>query len=205
MATYLGTLGDDFWQLGSSTPKAFALAGNDTLFGTQANDSLLGGSGNDSLSGNDGNDYLLGGSGNDTLIGSSGDDTLVGGTGNDTLTGGNGNDLLIGGLGDDTLNGGEGGDILIGGLGNDLPGGAGGSDRYVLSAGQGTDFIEGFQDGIDFVVLSSGLTFEQLSIVPNPSAPSVFAISLTSTGEVLATLAASSVITQITAADFITL
>jgi Ca2+-binding RTX toxin-like protein len=203
MTTYYGTPGDDGWQLSSDTPLAYADAGNDTLYGSDiSNDTLNGNAGNDSLFGNGGNDYLLGGYGSDTLDGSDGNDTLLGAVGNDSLAGGDDNDFLYGGRGNDTLNGGEGDDFLVGGFGSDLLAGAGGSDRYLFSPGQGIDFIEGFQDGIDLIVLAGGLTYEQLEITL--TAPSRFSIGIPSRDELLATVAFSlSTTTGLTAADFI--
>ncbi len=73
----------------------FGTDGNDTLNGTDANETLIGGSGNDTLNGNGGNDVLIGGAGNDTLNGGDGDDLLVHGSGNDTFNGGSGYDTLL--------------------------------------------------------------------------------------------------------------
>ncbi|WP_310467200.1 hypothetical protein [Sphingomonas sp.] len=78
--------------------------GNDTLFGSAANEALTGGNGNDRARAGSGNDSLAGGNGNDTLDGDGG---------NDSLNGGNGNDVLIGDGGNDTLAGGNGGDSFI--------------------------------------------------------------------------------------------
>jgi Ca2+-binding RTX toxin-like protein len=72
-------------------------AGNDTLAGGNAADSITGFGGNDSLSGGGGIDSVFGGQGNDTLNGDGGADSLEGGTGNDTIFGGSGNDVIIGG------------------------------------------------------------------------------------------------------------
>ncbi|MET3611923.1 triacylglycerol lipase [Rhizobium aquaticum] len=63
----------------------FALAGNDTVNGTNGSDVLYGGAGNDKLDGLAGNDFLYGGEGNDTLFGGGGNDLLNGGLGNDTF------------------------------------------------------------------------------------------------------------------------
>ncbi|MDP4575595.1 M10 family metallopeptidase C-terminal domain-containing protein [Qipengyuania sp. G39] len=65
------------------------------------------------LYGSDGNDDLDGGSGNDRIFGSAGADTLDGRLGNDSLYGGRGTDALIGGRGDDLLDGGTGTDTAI--------------------------------------------------------------------------------------------
>lgn len=62
--------------------------GDDILFGSIAQDSLLGGNGNDAIWGR---------SGNDTLKGGAGDDVVRGGANNDTLSGGGGDDVLDGG------------------------------------------------------------------------------------------------------------
>jgi hypothetical protein len=69
------------------------LAGNDTLYGAELDDRLLGGAGNDVLQSYGGNDDLQGGSGDDWLGGDLGNDTLIAGGGHDTLMGGGGNDL----------------------------------------------------------------------------------------------------------------
>jgi Ca2+-binding RTX toxin-like protein len=69
------------------------------LFGSQANDVLLG----------DGHDNYIGGyGGDDVLQGRDGADRLVGDAGNDQIDGGDGNDILLGYPGDDTLVGGAG-------------------------------------------------------------------------------------------------
>jgi len=128
----------------------------------------------------------------DTLIGTSGRDELNGRNGKDTLLGGNGRDILNGGNGNDLLNGGQGQDTLIGGNG---------SDRFVLAAGAGSDTIQDFQNCTDFIALSGGLTFGQLTITGNGNNT---LIRVAETNELLATL--NNVQAQtITAADFLTL
>jgi Ca2+-binding RTX toxin-like protein len=72
------------------------------VFGTAADDTLLGGGGWDDIRGGDGNDSIIAGNGTDRLIGGPGDDTLDGGNGPDYLYGGTGQDLFIGGAGNDT-------------------------------------------------------------------------------------------------------
>jgi len=76
--------------------------GNDTLEGTNGNDSINALGGDDTVYGYDGDDGLQGGSGNDTLYGDAGNDALDGGAGNDTLFSGGGNNILSGGPGNDT-------------------------------------------------------------------------------------------------------
>ncbi|MEA5500756.1 S8 family serine peptidase [Limnoraphis robusta] len=96
---------DDSHRFASSTVLEFQQSntGNDNLFGSDFNETLLGGEGEDILSGNGGNDQLSGDPGNDTLIGGLGDDFIVGQEGNDSLEGGVGIDFLLGGLGEDSL------------------------------------------------------------------------------------------------------
>jgi serralysin len=68
-------------------------SGDDSLGGTEGDDTLNGGAGNDSIQGMDGHDVLNG---------SAGLDTIYGGNGNDTLDGGTDADLMNGDLNDDT-------------------------------------------------------------------------------------------------------
>ena len=68
---------------------------------------------NQTLTGTDGDDSLVGGSARDTLTGGAGNDTLVGGGGADLLQGGLGADVLIGGDGADSLDGGQGDDQFV--------------------------------------------------------------------------------------------
>lgn len=62
---------------------AYLLAGHDSVFGTDASESLLGYAGNDTIVGGAGNDYVVGGAGNDRIDGGAGDDYMEGGAGND--------------------------------------------------------------------------------------------------------------------------
>lgn len=71
-----------------------ALAGHDTVVGTN---------GNDIIHGDDGNDRLTGNGGNDRLYGSRGNEVMAGGAGNDLMAGGRGGDILNGGTGADTF------------------------------------------------------------------------------------------------------
>ncbi len=98
-----------------------------------------------------GNDIIYGGTGNDRIGGKGGNDKLYGDEGNDQVWGDDGDDLLRGGLGNDTL------------VGDDFSGGNG-RDTFVLAQGEGTDTILDFSVGEDFIGLTGGLTFAQLSI-----------------------------------------
>jgi fimbrial isopeptide formation D2 family protein/uncharacterized repeat protein (TIGR01451 family) len=163
--------------------------GNDSLVGGVGDDESRGGKGNDVIWGESGNDLLLGELGSDTLCGGDGDDTLVGSNGNpektgdssDKLCGGAGNDVvyanegddrLDGDSGDDTLLGGQQNDTLSGGAGNDFLAGEQGSDRLLGGEGSdlfqiiigGVDTIADFQVGVDQIVLTGSLTWEQLTL-----------------------------------------
>ncbi|MDJ0557225.1 MAG: 5'-nucleotidase C-terminal domain-containing protein [Microcoleaceae cyanobacterium MO_207.B10] len=70
---------------------------NNTLVGSDADDTILGGRGNESLYGKEGDDILEGRPGFDRLFGGSGNDSLNGGIGRDRLNSGPGNDTMTGG------------------------------------------------------------------------------------------------------------
>ena len=130
------------------------------------------------------------------LSGGNGDDLLNGTAGNDSLSGGNGQDTLNGSAGNDTLNGGNGADKLTGGTGNDFLTGGSASDTFIFAAKDGTDTITDFNDGLDYIGLSGGLTFGALSFSGSN-------IIITSTNEILATLTGINT-TTLTSADFLT-
>ena len=105
-------------------------------------------------------------------------------------------DTLNGSAGNDTLNGGNGADKLTGGTGNDILTGGSASDTFIFAASHGTDTITDFKNGVDYIGLSGGLTFGQLSFSGSN-------IIVTSTNEILATLTGINTAT-LTAADFLT-
>ncbi len=140
--------------------------GNDDLRGSNQNDVLLGGTGDDHIIGGSGNDYINGDTGSDVIGAGSGDDTVYGGAGHghDTLYGGSGNDIMSGGFGHDNISGGYGDDIIEGGRGEDrINGGPGkdvmrggaAADTFVFNADHvgTTDYVYGFQDGLDTLEL----------------------------------------------------
>ncbi|MGK7897576.1 MAG: hypothetical protein AB4372_29155 [Xenococcus sp. (in: cyanobacteria)] len=188
--TIRGLAGNDTISGGNGKDTLFANLGDDSLVGGQGFDLLSGEAGNDTLEGGLGADTLRGGANNDVLRGNSGFDLLSGNNGNDLLVGGNGNDVLRGDAGDDTLDGGNGNDTLFGGIG---------ADSFVLSAGEGTDQIIGYRDGIDQFVLADGLTFGQIKVVQNINSTE---ITLSESGEVLASLN-SVTANAIDASDFV--
>ncbi|MCS6792861.1 MAG: calcium-binding protein, partial [Oscillatoriaceae bacterium SKYG93] len=147
------------------------------------------GVGNDIVAGNVGNDTVCGGDGNEQLYGNVGTDIMDGCEGDDTLFGGQDNDILIGGNGDDWLFGDLGNDTLTGGVG---------SERFIFSATTGSNTITDFEDGIDLLGLTGGLTFAELTVAQGATGT---LISITSSGELLASLNGVSA-TLITADDF---
>ncbi len=74
-------------------------------------------------------------------------------------------DRLLGSLFADQVSGLEGDDWLEGGAGADRLYGGTGADRFVLRRGEGADTIYDFQDGLDRLVLSGGLSFGQISVI----------------------------------------
>lgn len=89
---------------------------------------------------------------------------LYGASLNDFFNGKEGDDFLYGRDGDDTLLGGSNDDLLQGDRGNDKLFGGSGKDTFVLSKLPGTDTIYDFENAIDSLGLSNGLTFNDLDI-----------------------------------------
>jgi hypothetical protein len=139
--------------------------------------------------------------GDDTLIGTDAGEFIRGRAGDDLLNGRSGDDILLGDFGNDTLIGGNGDDLLMGSFGNDSLFGGAGSDRFLLVSNLETDTIADFESGVDALALFGSLTFGQLDITQSNDDT---LISVTGTGEVLATLTGVQA-NVLTAADFTTL
>jgi pimeloyl-ACP methyl ester carboxylesterase len=103
------------------------------LQGTQTWDPTLA----KTIFGRDADESLLGGNQADALYGEGGADQVFGFGGVDQLEGGAGVDHLNGGAGDDTLLGGRDADSLVGGAGADI---------YRIGKGDGIDYIIDFAD-----------------------------------------------------------
>ncbi|MCT7949470.1 putative Ig domain-containing protein [Ancylothrix sp. C2] len=184
--------------------------GDDILLGEIGNDTIIGGTENDLIIGNTGHDIIDSGKGeylifagkdDDIVKGYAGNDTILGNFNNDTICGGKGNDILFGNSdfhildgceGDDTLQCGKDNDILIGGKDNDildgdfgsdtLSGGLG-NDNFILEKAAEMDIITDLKKGEDLIILSAGLTFQELIITADINS------NIISTGsELLATL-----------------
>ena len=146
----------------------------DTLYGFDGNDSIAGGDADDYLRGFKGDDTIEGGDGNDIIGGEEGDDLIDGGAGNDFIIANDGDDTVVGGLGDDLIETRNGDDVLIGGAGADTlrPGrgndqleGGDGADVYMIGRSWGDDTITDFdlsEDILDF--RGTGLDLEDLTI-----------------------------------------
>ncbi len=148
-----GTPGDDVLDQSFSTTAVSisALAGDDTVTGSQADDEISGGSGDDALFGLTGDDVVFDFSGDNTLDGGDGNDTLMAGIGRNDLSGGAGNDLLLGGTGSDTMNGGSGSDVIVG---DPVAVGLGGNDR--IDGGADFDLLMGGAGADVFVFTATG-------------------------------------------------
>jgi len=133
----------------------FNFDGNDTIFGSDARDTIVAGGGNNFVEGGNGNDSITSLEGADTIGGGGGNDTVSSGPGIDSITGGNGNDSLDGGADADTIEGGNGNDVInlgafSSGLILNLANGGDGNDTIVGSnqvdrifGGAGDDSIDG--------------------------------------------------------------
>jgi Ca2+-binding RTX toxin-like protein len=142
--------------LGASTTRLISVSVTDViepglkLVGTNANNTLNGGTGDDVVSARDGKDLVRAGDGDDIVYGGAGNDTVEGGRGDDVLYGQTGDDLIKGDKGDDILSGGEGKDTLNGGAGYDIIEGGAGQDE--IDGGDGDDTIEGGAGSDEFII-----------------------------------------------------
>jgi Ca2+-binding RTX toxin-like protein len=85
--------------------------GEDNLWGSGGDDTILAYSQNDHVVGGNGTDSLNGGGGDDNILGGSGDDHLIGGQGNDKLDGDNAEPTF--GFGTDVCDGGKGTNVFV--------------------------------------------------------------------------------------------
>jgi Ca2+-binding RTX toxin-like protein len=205
----LGTEGNDTLMGTEGADTILGAAGNDMMYGNGGNDFLNGNLGNDIINGNVGNDSIYGGKGSDILLGGKDNDVLYGNLGNDVLYGNFGQDTLYGGQEADTLYGGQDNDRLFGDLDNDILSGdfgfdtltgGDGSDTFLLQSDKGRDVIVDFTDGIDFLGLSAGLSFANLSITQGTGSDAANTL-ISSNGQLLAVLQGVQS-TTITQADF---
>jgi Ca2+-binding RTX toxin-like protein len=164
------TTGDDEIWASRHDDTLLGGTGNDTIVSYAGSDSVLGGAGNDDINGNVGDDWVYGEAGEDVVRGGKGNDSVYGGDGDDVHLNGNlGDDHVRGGAGNDALYGGQGSDLLFGEAGNDLlsgdmgadtlTGGAG-ADWFVLRPGSGADVITDFSALLrDRVAIPTGASY----------------------------------------------
>ncbi|GGA55495.1 calcium-binding protein [Okeania sp. KiyG1] len=141
MAEINGTPGDD--TLNGTNDQ-------DTITGRGGDDTIDGGGGRDTINGNGGDDIIDGGGGRDSINGGGGDDSIDGGNRGDSINGGGGDDTIDGGSGRDAINGNGGDDIIDGGGGRDSINGGGGDDSIdggnrgdTINGNSGNDIIDG--------------------------------------------------------------
>ena len=137
--------------------------GDDLLWASAGDDTLLGGLGRDELYGGAGADYLAGGAGDDSLDGAYGTDVLQGGEGNDSLLDAAGGALLDGGSGNDALTGGLAPELYAGGAGSDSLRPEGGNDVVLFNRGDGADRIAP-GSGAKALSLGGGIAYEDLAL-----------------------------------------
>ena len=113
--------------------------------------------------------------------------------------------ILVDESGANALQGGAGGDLLLGGVGADQLWGGGGSDTFILRPGDGgaalgdADVIHDFEDGIDLIGLSDGLSVQDLSVTD-----SVLGAVVSSGSETLAVVTGTPAV-DLTEEDFVVL
>jgi Ca2+-binding RTX toxin-like protein len=131
---------------------------NDTLNGTEGDDTIYAGDGNDTIFTNTGNDTVDAGKGDDTVYAAMGNNIIDGGEGNDTITSSGGDDTIHGGDGNDTISGGGGNDTIYGDAGNDTihTGDIYAYDTTVIAS---TSTVYG-GDGSDTITGGSGAYYE---------------------------------------------
>ena len=142
---------------------AWAGAGDDTIVGTDGDETLGGSAGNDDIQAWGGDDIIYGGrepeaasdAVNDRIDAGSGNDTVFGAGGNDSIKGGAGDDLLFNGQGNDTVFGGDGADVLWSGPGDDLLSGGAGADTFAFNAAGGHDTVTDYSLADDSLNLRS--------------------------------------------------
>ena len=125
-----------------------------TIISTEDLDSdIFGDSEDNAIEGDELDNHIKGYGGDDTIFGGEGDDTVKGNGGDDILYGDRGDDRLIGGAGDDIFIDGEGFNVFKGGEGSDL---------FII--GEGTNRIIDLELNSDFIGLSDGLSYEDLTL-----------------------------------------
>jgi Ca2+-binding RTX toxin-like protein len=88
-----------------------------------------------------------------------------GGSGGDSITGSAADNVLHGGAGGDVISALEGNDILVGDDGNDVMLGGLGADKFIFELNFGTDYVEDYEDGVDFLdIAETGVTPDSFAL-----------------------------------------
>jgi Ca2+-binding RTX toxin-like protein len=124
-------------------------------------------------------DYAYGFGGNDTISGGSGNDRLFGQGGVDSVSGDFGLDTLSGGFGADHLDGGGQADVLRGNNGGDFLTGGADADIFEFKAGDDSDSITDWEDGVDTIRIFGATSVDIVDITGG--AVRIFGTNLTIT------------------------
>jgi glycerophosphoryl diester phosphodiesterase len=157
-----GTAKDDTLY-GTDRDESFdAGEGNNVLFGNGGRDVFLAGNGNNMGYGGAGNDTFFFGNGNNTIYANDGNNKITVGNGKNVLFAGSGNDVIISGSGDDLIYANGGDNVIAAGAGNNTVYSGSGADRFVLNP-KGNTTVIGF-DKNDRIALGGGLKFVDLTL-----------------------------------------
>ncbi len=143
LKTINGTGADDTIDLSGETSgrKVNAKGGDDSVIGSDHDDTIEGSSGDDTILAGPGDDNVSGGSGDDSIDAGSGDNDIRAGTGDNTVVSGDGHDEVRSGWGDDDISTGGGDDEIRSGHGDDTVDAGDGDD--VVRTGHGDSSVDG--------------------------------------------------------------
>lgn len=143
LKTINGTRADDTIDLSGETSgrKVNAKGGDDSVIGSDHDDTIEGSSGDDTILAGPGDDNVSGGSGDDSIDAGSGDNDIRAGTGDNTVVSGDGHDEVRSGWGDDDISTGGGDDEIRSGHGDDTVDAGDGDD--VVRTGHGDSSVDG--------------------------------------------------------------
>jgi glycerophosphoryl diester phosphodiesterase len=158
-----GKPGDDTLY-GTEKDESFnAGEGNNIVYAGEGKNSIIAGNGNDMLYGGAAADSINAGGGNNTIYAGEGNNRILTGSGNDLIYAGAGNDAISSGAGDDLIYAGEGRNFINTGTGNDTVYTGSNVDTFVLNVGAGVMTVIGFGKN-DTFSLGAGLKKSDLSV-----------------------------------------
>ena len=154
-ASNTGTVAVSFGNIGDNTASVTAGAGNVTVTGGAADDTITVtglATASQTFTGSVSKFNVTGGADGQNITTGAADDTIDGGAGDDSITGGLGDDSITGGLGDDSITAGAGDDTIVLGASGDID-----TIIYgVAAVTDGTDTITGFTAGTDVIRFTDG-------------------------------------------------